>query len=606
MFTRVVATLLLVLSTAAINAQHPLEPVDTSSPRATMESFIVLTDEASRRYSEYRNSPNLTTQKALEQAMAKGKRLLDLSQVPPATRLEVAADSFVLLWEVIARLELPALEEIPDAAANDEGEPVTRWRIPHTEIIVAQVVEGERAGEYLFSPDTVKRARVFYEMIRELPYLRPVPTENLSRTHQLITGWMIPMAWTEALPEWTNTPLFGLVLWKWFMLIPLFSLALGVVFAVSRWARRKSRDGSLVSYLRLISTPLSILLLVLFLYSFARDQISVTGAAALGYRYLLEIVFGAALVWAVWLTVHWIAERIVVSPQIGTQSLNASLLRFAARFIGFLAVFWLIFLVAHELGFPLYGLVAGAGVGGLAVALAARNTLENFIGTLNLFADRPVKVGDFCRYGEDPSSGWLRIGTIEEIGLRSTKIRGIDRTITSIPNADFSNMHIVNLTQRDRMLFRTTISLRYETTSDQIRLVLVRLREMLLAHPRIAEDPARVRAIGFSKYSLDLELFAYVMTSDWNDFLAVQEDLVLRIMDIVKQTGAAFAYPSRTLYYTRDAGLDIEKQQDAEKQVREWAAAHSLPFPEFPREHRQKIKDTLYYPPEGSPGADRG
>jgi MscS family membrane protein len=91
------------------------------------------------------------------------------------------------------------------------------------------------------------------------------------------------------------------------------------------------------------------------------------------------------------------------------------------------------------------------------------------MGTLNLYADRPVRVGDLCRYGEDPSPDWRRIGQVEEIGLRSTRLRGLDRTLTTIPNADFSNMHLVNLTKRDRMLLATTIRPRYETTRDQLR-----------------------------------------------------------------------------------------------------------------------------------------
>jgi MscS family membrane protein len=227
------------------------------------------------------------------------------------------------------------------------------------------------------------------------------------------------------------------------------------------------------------------------------------------------------------------------------------------------------------------------------------------MGTLNLYADRPVKVGDFCRYGEDPSSGWLRIGTIEEIGLRSTRIRGIDRTVTTFPNAEFSNMEIINLTKRDRMVFRPTLALRYETTGDQLRFVLAQLREMLLAHPRVTDDPARVRFAGFADYAMKVDIFAYVNTADWNEFLAIQEDIYLRILRIIEQAGSGFAFPSRTLYHTRDGGLDAERQEAAEKQVREWAAAHVLPFPEFAADYRDRIMDTLDYPPEGSPGADR-
>ncbi len=263
-----------------------------------------------------------------------------------------------------------------------------------------------------------------------------------------------------------------------------------------------------------------------------------------------------------------------------------------------------VFKIVHNLGVPVYGLVAGAGVGGLAIALAARSTLENFMGTLNLYADRPVRVGDLCRHGDDPSPAWLRIGTVEEIGLRSTRIRGIDRTVTTIPNADFSNMHIVNLTQRDRMAFRPTLGLRYETTDDQLRLVLANLRELLLAHPRVSDEPARVRFASFGEYSLNVEILAYVTTSNWDEFLAIQEDINLRIMRIVQEAGTGFAFPSRTLYHGRDGGLDVERQQAAEGQVREWAAAQSLPFPDFAADYRKEITDTLDYPPEGSPDAN--
>lgn len=133
---------------------------------------------------------------------------------------------------------------------------------------------------------------------------------------------------------------------------------------------------------------------------------------------------------------------------------------------------------------PVYGIVAGLGVGGLAIALAAQPMIENLIGGMNLFVDKPVRVGDFCKYGGD-------IGTVETVGIRSTRIRGLDRTITTIPNAVFAKMPIVNLSLRDRMLIMCTISVRYETSPEQLRYLLVRIREMLLGHPRIYPDPAR-------------------------------------------------------------------------------------------------------------------
>ncbi len=164
-------------------------------------------------------------------------------------------------------------------------------------------------------------------------------------------------------------------------------------------------------------------------------------------------------------------------------------------------------------------------------------------------------------------------------------------------------MHTVNLTRRDRMVFRPTLALRGETTCDQLRFVLARLRELLLAHPRVTDDPARVRFASFEGSALNVEIFAYADTSDWNEFLVIQEDINLRILDILEQAGTGLAFPSR-LYHVQDGAINVERQQAAEKQVREWAAAHTLPFPEFAEEYRKQITDTLDYPPDGSPGAE--
>jgi len=613
MVERLVIWLLLLLITGAAGAGHPLEPVDTSSPRATIESFLTVTDEAARRFVEYRDAPSQTTQRALLQSLAKGWRLLDLSQVPAASREGVADDTFVLLWDVMARLELPGLKEIPDSNAFLEEEGKVKqpavWQIPRTEITIARVAEGPRAGEFLFSPDTVKRLPGFYDVARELPYRRPMPSDDLVQTDQLFTGWMIPMAWVEAFPGWANAPLFGQVLWKWFAVALLLGFALAAVIVGIRWSRRRHWDGSLRAYVRRLVVPFGALVLAMLLRYFFQNQINLTGRAAGIPDYLIEVIYGVAVVWLVWLTARWIAEAVIASPRISPESLDANLVRLAARTVGTLAALVLAFEVLHDVGIPVYGLVAGAGVGGIAVALAAKSTLENFMGALNLFADHPVRVGDLCRYDGDNAPGWRPVGRIESIGLRSTKIRKLDRTLITIPNAEFAQLHIVNFGKCDRMLLATTLGLRYETTDDQLRFLLAGLRELLHAHPmtiHTADDPVRVRFVGYGDFSLNVAIRAYIRTSHYNEFLAVQEDILLRVMKAVEQAGTGFAFPSRTLYLSRDGGLDHEKQQAAEKQVREWASAQALPFPDFTEGYRVKIADTLDYPPEGSPDADRG
>ena len=214
-----------------------------------------------------------------------------------------------------------------------------------------------------------------------------------------------------------------------------------------------------------------------------------------------------------------------------------------------------------------------------------------------MFADKPIRVGDFCQYGND-------IGTVEAIGIRSTRIRGIDRTLTTIPNAVLSKIPVVNLTLRDRMLLKSVIGLRYETKPEQLRFVLAKLRELLLAHPMVTPEPSRVRFIGFGQSSLNLEVFAYVGTKDWNEFLGIQEDIYLRMMDVVTASGTAFAFPSQTLYFARDAGLDLDKSAAALAEVHRWRAEQKLPFPNFDIEFRKTHRDTLDYPPAGSSVAE--
>jgi small-conductance mechanosensitive channel len=198
-------------------------------------------------------------------------------------------------------------------------------------------------------------------------------------------------------------------------------------------------------------------------------------------------------------------------------------------------------LAMQRLGVPVAGLVAGLGVGGLAIALAAQSSLENFLGGIILYTDQPVKVGDFCKFGSQR-------GTVEDVGLRSVKIRTLDRTIITVPNGDFAKMQLENLTDRDKVLLREELCLRYETTQEQLRQVLTELETMLREHPRMADEPLRVRFTGFGQHFLEVELFAYAMTNAWPEFLEIREDVLLKVMEIVEGAGTRLALPTEIHY----------------------------------------------------------
>jgi len=190
-------------------------------------------------------------------------------------------------------------------------------------------------------------------------------------------------------------------------------------------------------------------------------------------------------------------------------------------------------------------LVAGLGVGGIAIAFAAQKTLENLFGGVSLIFDRTIRVGDTCRIGD-------QTGTVEDIGLRSTSLRTDARTILTVPNGQLSAMTVENLGMREKIYFRHVIGLRYETTAAQMRAVLEALRKLLAEDPRVEPDSSRVRLTGMAASSLNLEVAAYISTTNYLQFLEAQEDLLLRIMDTIESLGAATAFPSQTVYLSKD------------------------------------------------------
>jgi MscS family membrane protein len=248
------------------------------------------------------------------------------------------------------------------------------------------------------------------------------------------------------------------------------------------------------------------------------------------------------------------------------------------------------------LGFNLTTVLAGVGIGGIAIAFAAQKTLENLFGGISVLADEVIRVGDTCRFGD-------RVGIVEDISLRSTRIRTVERTELSIPNGALATMNVENLTRRDKILFNPTLGIRCETTADQLRYVLAEIRRMLFEHPKVDSDSARIRFASFDPSSLSLEIFSYVLTRDMGEFTAIREDLLLRIMAIVQKSGTDFAFPSQTLYLARDTGLNKEKAAAAEQEVEQWRNQNNLPFPDFAPADKLMFRGSIVYPgPESAVG----
>ncbi len=239
--------------------------------------------------------------------------------------------------------------------------------------------------------------------------------------------------------------------------------------------------------------------------------------------------------------------------------------------------------------------LAALGIGGIALALGAQKTVENFVGSVTLVVDQPIRVGDFCKINEVS-------GTVEQIGMRSTKIRTSARTVVTIPNGVLSSNNIENYAFRDRFLFNIFLDLRYETTPDQLRFLLVEIRKILYSHPKVSPDPAKVRFSELGAISLKIEIFAYILGDNVDDFHEVREDLLLRFMDLVSESGTGFAFPSQTLYFAQDDGVSPEKITATEEKVRQWKNENKMHLPRFKQETIDELRNTIEYPSKGSSG----
>ena len=479
-------------------------------------------------------------------------------------------------------VEIERLSQQPEGYPGD-GLPSYRDRVGtiHTEegpveVLLQRVPRGDGVSIWKISSATVARIPALYDEFSYGP----------------LEGW---------LPTWMlKANLFEIALWQWLGLMVLVVLAfliswLGAngVLALGRPLVARSQTDFDDRLLAAVLGPLRLVIGILA-FHLGSLTLSLSVPARLFFSGMATALALLALTWLVFRVIDIfgnVVEKRFKDQGVGGTNRFVPLGRKTLKAtLGVLA--FLVFVDSFT-PFEVTALIAGLGVGGIAVALAAQKTLENVFGYLMIIADRPVAEGDFCRFGD-------QIGTVEEFGLRSTKMRTLDRTVVTIPNSEFSSMKLENFAKRDRIRFHTILGLRYETTPDQLRHLLVEIRRLLLSHAKVHPDPARVRFVGFGAYSLDVEISAYVCTSDWAEFLGVREDLLLRLMDIVAASGSGFAFPSHTTYVARDDGLDAERVRTAEEKVRAWRERGELPLPDFAEKSKTALNDTVRYPPEGS------
>lgn len=394
------------------------------------------------------------------------------------------------------------------------------------ELHLERVDRGKAGKVWLFSRKTLEAIPDVYQEINTPPVEKFLP------------------------PFLVKTRLAGIPLFQIlavFLGLPLLYLLTGVLNRVLSWSFGalliKLRRNSELRNFSILPPPLRLLLLVLTIH-WLLSRIGLTFLARQFWSSLALIITVAATVWVLML-LNGKCEHYLVQRR-GSLSGSNSVLRLGRRLVDTLILFSGLLFILHHFGVNLTGALAGLGVGGIAVALAAQKTLENVIAGVSLIADEAVRVGDALKIGDIS-------GTVVEVGLRSTRIRTLDRTLVSLPNGQISNVSLETLSARDKFWFHPIIGLRYETTASQLRAIIASTRDLLVQHRSVELDSVRVRFIRLGPFSQDIEIFAYVFALDWNQFLEIQEQLLLHVLDIVEKAGAVIAFPSQTTYLVTDS-----------------------------------------------------
>ncbi len=489
----------------------PQVVVDSASPRAALQGFLTAT-----RVGDF----------------GRAAAWLDLSypetadRAPElARRLKSVLDS--KLWLDLERVSPRA------TGALDDGLPADREQLGlirtadgrEVAIRLARVaVDGER--RWVFSPTTLAQVDALYA---ELP-------DNWIREH-------LPAALLRAGP-------FDILYWQWIALFVLIPAALFVGLTLGPLTRGLLRkltartevefDDQLVAAAR---GPI-----VLF-WSVVASRVLLrwVALAAPAQAFIVELQKALLIVAVFWMLLKAIGVLQVTLPSAKwseTHPALRSLVPLGARIARLIVFAAAVLTVISQFGYPIATILAGLGIGGIAIALGAQKSLEHFFGSISIGVDQPFRVGDWVN-----ASGTE--GEIEAIGLRSTRIRTINRTVVSIPNGQLAESRTENFGQRDRIRFSTVVGVEYGTTAAQLRAIRDGIEAVLRAHPKTWPDRVQVAFSNFGAYSLDIELFCWIQTTAIDEFRTIRQELMFRIMEVVEQNGASFAFPTQTLHLAR-------------------------------------------------------
>lgn len=539
---------------AAVRSDSILETADTSSPRSTLNGFMVVMKERVEStmgpnsvFQTYLRSGRLFPEQfdikenlaliARDRAMS--AKFLDLSEIPEAIFEQSSWRLTLQLMEIFWHIPMPPLSDVPDAAAM-QGQTFKKWTIPGTEIRIGLVESGPRAGQYLFTRETVAQIPVLFERIRKAHDAEGEPKFIFDKVFNLPTGlatylaYVVPPRWIIGIPPQLTATFFGEPIWRLLSLLVLFSLVSWLFWKSVRLARRGFDVRGVLGVAWRILPAVTLVLLVPMISFILGDVLRVTPAFYGRITLSLWGLFYLALTWLTWGIGEMIAEWIIGLERIQTDSTDSQLVRLTARLISMGFGVGILIEGANRIGLPSYSIIAGLGVGGLAVALAGQQALGNLLGSLIIMFEKPFRIGHKIKTGPIE-------GTVENIGFRTAKLRTADGALLIAPSSELIRHSIENMTLRDFWRIKKTLYFRVESSIADIITFKQEALDLLMNDLDVLDLNQRVSLIEIGPQGYEVLVDFVLGTSDYDKQLHACDRILSRLAEIAQKRDLCFS-----------------------------------------------------------------
>jgi MscS family membrane protein len=532
--------------------KQPNVSADTSSPRGTLTQFLDACNElhAAIIQGGHFDRSNPEFERVAQRIIA----CLDTSQLPEYSREYFDAEAAVCLKEVLDRVSLPPPEQIPgieSIEATSGGEALTRWQVPSTQITIARIQDGPRQGEFLFTAGTVAAAPSLFAKRREQPYR----TEGRAVSQGFYDWWLSSpghptvAAIVDRLPDWANNRFLRLAVWQWAGLAMGIFISLAMMGILIFWGRirgaQASSRGLLVPWMGFALLLVAAGIPFLF-KQFAWHYLTIRSTPIYAVNFASDVVFLLCIVGLIVNGCRRTAETIIAFRRDSPGGLDASLTRIISQVLGIVLAAVVFLEGGRYLGFPVTTLIASAGIGGLALALSAQGLIQGLFGTVTVLMDKPYRVGDWIKVNSHE-------GVVEDIGLRSTKIRGLNNHLICLPNDKLADAEIENIGKRDRICRISDLHIPLDTPREHVEQAVATIRTILADHEGMDADfPPRVFFNEFNAGSFNIRIIYWYAPPNVWQYYAFCERVNLEVFKAFEQLGIQFSLPQRHSYWKHD------------------------------------------------------